>query len=247
MISSDTVQLGLRTSKVFPTPRRLRIVAEPALELVKGSLALRAYVAGKPPIWIHRQAFATGRPRLRAARTLVELVWRRIRPANGRRRSLGSGSGRVPFENLLHFLHVLAVIVWVGGVLSLNVLAVRVGIGPDRAVQASLLRMSDFYGRAVIAPAGALTLITGLLLVGQLDLALSTLWVAWGMIGLVLSVALGATLIRATNGQLRRLTESPSTDDPSRLSRQRRAAILYGLNLLLLLSVLWAMVFKPTA
>lgn len=53
----------------------------------------------------------------------------------------------------LHFLHVLSVIVWFGGVLALNVLAVRVGSGPDRASQATLLRLSDFYGRAVIAPA----------------------------------------------------------------------------------------------
>jgi uncharacterized membrane protein len=63
---------------------------------------------------------------------------------------------------LLHFLHVLSVIVWFGGVLTLNVLALRVGRGPDQSVQGALLRMSDLYGRAVIAPAGVLTLITGI-------------------------------------------------------------------------------------
>lgn len=70
--------------------------------------------------------------------------------------------------------------------------------------------------------------------------------VKWGLIGLVLSVALGATLIRATNPELRRLVENPKMGEPRRLARQRRAAALYGLNLLLLLSVVWAMVFKPT-
>jgi uncharacterized membrane protein len=150
------------------------------------------------------------------------------------------------YENLLHFLHILSAIVWVGGVLTLNVLAVRVGAGPERTTQASLLRMSDLYGRVVIAPAGLLSLISGLLLVGQMDLSFGTLWVAWGIIGLVLSVGLGATLIRATNAELRRLSEDPSMDEPRRLARQRRAAVVYGLNLVLLLSVVWAMVFKPT-
>ena len=55
------------------------------------------------------------------------------------------------YETLLHFLHILAAIVWVGSVLTLNVLAVRVR-------------------RCRV-----------------------------GLIGLVLSVALGATLIRGTN------------------------------------------------
>jgi uncharacterized membrane protein len=150
------------------------------------------------------------------------------------------------YESLLHFLHILSVIVWIGGVISLNVLAVRVGRGPDRAVQAALLGLSDTYGRAVIAPAGVLTLITGLLLVGQEDLAFSTLWVAWGLVGLFVSVILGATLIRATQADLRRLTESPSTDDARRLAGQRRAAVLYGINVLILLSIVWAMIFKPT-
>jgi uncharacterized membrane protein len=150
------------------------------------------------------------------------------------------------FEESLHFLHVLSVIVWVGGVLTLNVLAVRVGRGDDRSAQSEVLRLSDRYGRAVLAPAGILTLITGLLLVNEHDVSFGTLWVAWGLVGLFASVILGATLIRATQADLRRLTERPTGDETLRLSRQRRAAILYALNVLILLSIVWAMVFKPT-
>jgi uncharacterized membrane protein len=158
------------------------------------------------------------------------------------------GEATYSLEEWLHFLHVLSVIVWLGGVIALNVLSVWAGRGPDRAGQRALLRVSDLYGRAVIGAAGALTLITGLLLVWQLDLSLTTLWVAWGLIGLVASIILGATLIRASQADLRRLTEDPSADDqPRRLARQRRAALLYTINVLLLLSIVWTMVFKPTA
>jgi uncharacterized membrane protein len=150
-------------------------------------------------------------------------------------------------ENLLHFLHQLAAIVWLGGVLAANVLQVRIGRGRDQAVQASLLRQSDFYGRAVIAPATVVVLLTGLLLVAQMDDASwSDFWVAWGLAGIAVSLALGGTLIRATNAELRRLADGPTLDDPRWSALQRRAATLYGINLVLLLSVVWAMVFKPT-
>jgi uncharacterized membrane protein len=145
-------------------------------------------------------------------------------------------------ENLFKFLHVLAVIVWVGGVLTVNVMQVLTGRGDDRAAQASLLRLSDLYGRAVIAPAAALTLLTGVVRVEQIGVGYGTFWVAWGIAAIVASIALGATMIRATNAALRRL----AADDPQWPGLLRRAAILYGINLLLLLSALWAMEFKPT-
>jgi uncharacterized membrane protein len=145
-------------------------------------------------------------------------------------------------DNLFKFLHVLSVIVWVGGVFTVNVLQVLVGRGSDRAAQASLLRLSDLYGRAVIAPAAALTLLTGVVRVEQIGVGYGTFWVVWGIAAIVLSIALGATMIRATNAALRRL----AADDPQWPVLLRRAAILYAVNLLLLLSALWAMEFKPT-
>jgi uncharacterized membrane protein len=149
-------------------------------------------------------------------------------------------------DNLFKFLHILAVIVWVGGVLTVNVLQVLTGRGHDRAAQGSLLRLSDLYGRAVIAPAAALTLLTGLVRVEQINVGYRTLWVAWGIAVIVLSLAIGATLIRATNAELRRLATDAPADNPRWPTLQRRAATLYGINLLLLLSAVWAMEFKPS-
>jgi uncharacterized membrane protein len=149
-------------------------------------------------------------------------------------------------ENLFKFLHILAVIVWVGGVLTVNVLQVLTGRGHDRAAQASLLRLSDVYGRAVIAPAAALTLVTGLVRVEQIDVGYGTFWVAWGIAAIILSLALGATLIRVTNAELRRVAADAPADDQRWATLRRRATTLFGINLLLLLSAVWAMEFKPT-
>jgi putative copper export protein len=150
-------------------------------------------------------------------------------------------------ETLVHFLHLLASMVWLGGVVALNILQLQVGRGPDRAALGPVLRRSDLYGRAVIAPAGAMTLLTGILLVIQDDqVSWSDLWVWWGIAGMVVSLGLGATLIRANNAGLRRLTAQPRHDDRQVSAGQRRAAVLYAINLLVLLSVVWAMVFQPT-
>lgn len=150
-------------------------------------------------------------------------------------------------ETLFHFLHVLAVIVWVGGLVALNILQLQMGRGPDRAALGPLLRRSDLYGRAVIASAGVVTLLTGVLLVSEDDeVSWGDLWVWWGIAGMVVSLGLGATLIRANNAALRRFTAEPAEYGPQVDAGQRRAAVLYGLNLLVLLSVVWAMVFQPT-
>jgi len=119
-------------------------------------------------------------------------------------------------ENLFHFLHQLTAIIWLGGVLALNALQMRLARRRDPAVQQSLLHLIDLYGRAVIAPAAIVNLLTGLVLIAQMDdVAWSDAWVVWGLLGIALSVTLGATLIRTTNADLRRLAADDALDDPA--------------------------------
>jgi uncharacterized membrane protein len=150
-------------------------------------------------------------------------------------------------ENLFHLLHQLTAIVWLGGVLALNVLQIRLAGTKEATTQASLLHVIDLYGRAVIAPAAIVNLISGIVLITQMDdVAWNEMWVIWGLAGIVFSVLLGGTLIRATNAGLRELAAAPALDEAAWSRRQRQAAALYMVNLLVLLSVVWAMVFKPT-
>jgi hypothetical protein len=82
--------------------------------------------------------------------------------------------------------------------------------------------------------------------VEQIDVGYGTFWVVWGIAAVIGSLAIGATLIRATNAELRRVAADAPADDPRWPTTQRRAVTLYGINLLLLLSAVWAMEFKPT-
>jgi hypothetical protein len=49
--------------------------------------------------------------------------------------------------------------------------------------------------------------------VEQIDVGYGTFWVAWGIATIVLSLVLGATLIRVTNAELRRIAADAPADD----------------------------------
>src|ERR671915_546170 len=92
---------------------------------------------------------------------------------------------------LLKFVHVLAVAVWIGGVVALVILNARLARVGDAAVSAALGMQSEFFGRSVLGPAMVITLLAGLGMTGVARFPFSTPWIAWGIIGLVLSIAVG--------------------------------------------------------
>jgi uncharacterized membrane protein len=142
------------------------------------------------------------------------------------------------------FLHVVAVIVWLGGVASLTVLNLRLARTASRDALSALSDASEFYGRVVVGPAAALTLLAGIATTLSAGFRFGSLWITWGFAAILLSVLLGATLIRMTTARLR--TAATAGDGAGVPVLQRRLKLLNGLNMLLLLSTVWAMVAKPT-
>jgi uncharacterized membrane protein len=147
---------------------------------------------------------------------------------------------------LFKFLHVLSVIVWIGGVLTFTVLNLRLTLEQDRGVLAALQRQSNFFGRAVIGPAAALTLIAGIVTAVSAGFDFGALWITWGFVAILISLILGATLIRMTNNNLGALVTSAGSSDVTVHAAQQRLALLNLLNLLLLISAVAAMVLKPS-
>jgi uncharacterized membrane protein len=143
------------------------------------------------------------------------------------------------------FLHVAAAIVWIGGVLTLTILNARLERTQDGAAVQFLAGQGAFFGRLVVGPAAGVTLLAGVALVvlGGGNMAL---WTVWGIIGVFGSMAIGAGLLRRANLQLVELSTAAVTNAVELSGVRRRVALLSALNLLLLFSTVWAMVFKPT-
>ena len=145
---------------------------------------------------------------------------------------------------LFKFIHVLAAMVWVGGVLSFAFLNFRLIRGGDPGMIQSVAAAGRTVGMLLIGPSAALTLLTGIAAVVSGHLSFGSLWVSWGFVAVVLSLALGASLIRITTEKL--VAAATAGDAGPMAQQQRKLALWNAMNLLLLISTVGMMVFKPT-
>ena len=146
----------------------------------------------------------------------------------------------------LKFLHVVAAIVWVGGAIAMTVLNIRLARARNREALAVLSNLSPFYGQAVLGPAAGLTLLAGIATALNAGFPFRSLWIIWGFAAILLSVALGATLIRVTMQRLSAYATASDGEPAQIAALQGRLALWNAINILLLLSAVWVMVAKPT-
>jgi uncharacterized membrane protein len=144
----------------------------------------------------------------------------------------------------LKFLHVLAAMVWLGGLTVLTVLGLNVLRAGERDAVARFVASFRVVGPLVLMPAAILVLVLGIWMV--LDNAAWTFeqtWIWLAMVLLVAAVLVGAVFLsRAALGAQRAV----GAGDDAQAARQLRRWS-WGIRLILLLLVVatWAMVFKP--
>jgi uncharacterized membrane protein len=140
--------------------------------------------------------------------------------------------------DLFKFIHVAAVIVWVGGVVAIFVMNARVTRSGEPQAQAVLAGQSRAFGQKVMGPVAGVTLVAGIITMLVGDISVATVWILWGLASVAASLLLGATVIRRT-------TERLAAGSGDRHPLQLRLARLNLANLVILFSAAAAMVFKP--
>jgi uncharacterized membrane protein len=146
----------------------------------------------------------------------------------------------------LKFLHVVSVIVWVGGVAALSVVAWRMRNERDRQALTALVRQASTYGQRVAGPASFIVLLTGPIMVGMAHIGFGTFWVLWGFAGLTAHFWIGATALRRRTSALLRLASRGSGDDSAILVAARSLWSAQLIYLAIMAAVVAAMVLKPT-
>jgi uncharacterized membrane protein len=143
--------------------------------------------------------------------------------------------------NLLKFLHIVGVIAWIGATVTIGVLNARFARHEERAARLAMVRQTPAAAAFIMMPGGVLALVAG---IGMTITARTgmPLWIDWGVLALVVSAVLGATVLRRT-GEALAARIAAGVNDTRAL--ERRLALWSSFNLLLLLSAAWAMVFKP--
>ena len=145
-------------------------------------------------------------------------------------------------------LHVIAVVIWVGGALVMQLFvgrAQRVGSVDSRAFVFSNI---EWIGQRFFLPSSIVILVTGLLMVGDLEAySLSDGWISFAFAVILLSAITGAGFLGPESGRIGKLVDSEGFDSPEVQRRYRRILAISRVELVLLFVVIADMVIKPGA
>jgi hypothetical protein len=146
---------------------------------------------------------------------------------------------------LFKFIHIVAAIIWIGGAAAMIGLNARLSRIENRGAIQALAPVLGFYGQAVIGPAAGITFLAGIATAIFMGARFNSLWILWGFGGIIISMVIGSVFIRRTTENMGKVAAIPVTGGSELSALQRRLSTLNLINLLVLLSVVAAMVFKP--
>lgn len=145
----------------------------------------------------------------------------------------------------LVLIHIVMAVVWVGGGVTLNILAIRTrrSNDPDRLV--ALGRDAEWLGMRVFMPASILLLIVGIWAASEGDWEFSQAWISIGFAGYAVSFLAGVLFFGPESGRIAKLVEAEGAASPTVQARLGRLLTFTRIELVVLLVVIWAMVAKP--
>ena len=148
---------------------------------------------------------------------------------------------------VLKLVHIVAVIVWVGGSFMLIVLFELTRRSSDEAAVLGLSRVGESVGKFVFNPAGILALAAGIWLVIEADFEFSEAWISIGFLGVILSAALGMAFYPKALQRLQAGIDEGGLGGAQSVAALDRLRMVSSAEFLLLIIVVWAMVAKPGA
>ena len=144
---------------------------------------------------------------------------------------------------VLKFLHLAAVIGWIGGAVGFAVLQARLRGAGDRATLMGVGRQMETMGKVYFSPLAATTLVTGVLMVATTGgLSFGDPWIVIGITGIAVTLGIGLGVIAPTGKKLVEASQGTPPDGAAIASLSQRMSILTTVNIIILFFVVWAMV-----
>jgi hypothetical protein len=147
---------------------------------------------------------------------------------------------------VLKYIHVLSVVVWIGGLTGLSIATWGIVKARDRAMLTALVTQTNVYVQRVAGPAAGFALLSGLAMVWLGRIGFNTFWVWFGYAGVLVQVVVGGFLVRKRALELVTLLSAPSGDDAVVAGAARRLRNIQMTYLILFAIVIAGMVIKPT-
>jgi uncharacterized membrane protein len=141
-------------------------------------------------------------------------------------------------------VHVLAAVVWVGGALTLNILAVLALRSPLPGRKAEFARDAEKVGLRLFAPMGLILVIVGFVLVHKGHWGYHT-WVILALVAYALSFLTGLLFLGPESGRIGKLIEAEGDESPAVVARIKRIFLISRIELAILMLIVIDMVIKP--
>ena len=145
---------------------------------------------------------------------------------------------------LVLYAHILGAVIWVGGAVSIQLMALRAGRADDATEVPRLLRHFEALGRWLYLPASLVILLTGAFMAIQ-RWSLGQPWIAVAIGLWVLSAVAGAAYLSPRAKRAAALYESEGPMSPAARAITQRLFLVSRLELVSFAVIIGLMVFKP--
>src|SRR5215470_2735696 len=143
------------------------------------------------------------------------------------------------------WVHVTGAVLWVGGGLTLTILALRAERSSDPADMAMIAKQAAFVGERVFAPIGLLVLAMGIAMVVNLSLDWGTSWIVIGLVGYAITFLTGLLVLGPQAKRVAQLIETAGAEAAETQAAIQRILLLARIDMGVLLLVVADMVLKP--
>jgi uncharacterized membrane protein len=145
----------------------------------------------------------------------------------------------------LKAIHVLGAIVWVGGAVAMQLLAIRAMASKDTVRQATFSADVEWMGMRVFTPASVVVLLAGIAMVLDAGIGWTDAWILAGLAGIAFTIIVGASFLGPESGRLKALIAERGEGDPEVIRRRDRIFLVSRIDLAVLIFVVLMMVLKP--
>jgi uncharacterized membrane protein len=142
-------------------------------------------------------------------------------------------------------VHVLFVVLWVGGGLFLTLFAILAERSNDSAQITSITKMAAFAGERVFAPAAIVVLAMGISMVLNAHLGFGHFWIIFGLLGFASTFIIGIGVLGPRAKKLEVLLADKGADHPDTQAAISQILLIARFDIAVLALVVVDMVTKP--
>lgn len=142
-------------------------------------------------------------------------------------------------------VHVLFVVLWLGGGAFLTIMGILAERSRDAAQLVQIARMAAFAGERIFAPAGLVVVVMGISMVLDGHLGFGHFWIIFGLLGFLSTFLTGIAVLAPRSKALAALMTQQGPEHPETQEAISKILLIARADIALLLLVVVDMVTKP--